>query len=170
MVTLLSSLLCFLQLLLNLTLHSLPGSVKELLNPIVLPPPRFSKCFFPIKFFHKTTSPQPILRFILVVGSASTHKHGPVCESIIDEPITDIAPTIFLSQIQSISNNNNNNKKQLLKTYTNVKVVLKRERSLINRYTTIQNMHLSRYLIKGMQKSWNLYCYGQRRMKSLFEG
>ncbi|KAK2386857.1 chaperonin RbcX protein 2, chloroplastic [Trifolium repens] len=98
MVNLLSSLFCFLQLLLNLTLHSFPGSVKELLNSILLPPCLIG-CFFPIIFFHKTTSPTPLLRFTVVVGSASTHKHGPVCESIT----TDIAPSIFVSHKSKLS-------------------------------------------------------------------
>jgi len=93
MATLLS-LRCLLQLLLTKSLHSLPGSMKELLNFIV-PPPCFVKCFLPIKFLHKTTSP-PLFRLTLVVvGRASTHKQGPVWESITDDPTTDRAPTIL---------------------------------------------------------------------------
>jgi hypothetical protein len=41
------------------------------------------------------------LRFIAVVGSASKHKHGHVCESTTDEPITDKAPTMLLSQAKA---------------------------------------------------------------------
>lgn len=73
---------------------SCPESMNEVLSS--KDPGAFKVCFLPIEFLCKTRSP-PVLRFILVVGSASKHRHGQVCESTTDEPTTDKAPTILSS-------------------------------------------------------------------------
>ena len=67
--------------------------MNELLNST---DPGFPKCFLLIEFLFKTKSP-PLLRFILVEGSASKHKHGLEWESTTGEPTIDKAPTISLS-------------------------------------------------------------------------
>ena len=97
-ITNLRSFLCFLELLLTIpesafleSRNSRPESMKELLNST---DPSFPKRFLPTEFLCKTKSP-PLLRFILVEGSASKHKHGLVWESTTDEPMIDKAPTIL---------------------------------------------------------------------------
>ena len=97
------SFLCFLELLLtnpemafDESLQPCHESTKELPSSN---DPGLVNCFLFIELLCKTKSPL-LLRPILVDGSESRHRHGLVCGSTTDEPITDKAPTISLRQSQ----------------------------------------------------------------------